>query len=273
MHKHSQLALNHITCPFLDLGNCILLAQQLGISKIEIRNDLSERPMTDYLPNQKILEWIKQKDVEIISINALQQFNRGSRLEEKVEELQQIVKVASSCGCQGIVLCPVCSADDHRSNELRLADTVAALQAYGRLFQDTGILGLVEPLGFEVSSLRYKKDAVKAIMDSGYPQVYKIVHDTFHHYLSGETDILVEHTALVHVSGVAEDLPKTRLTDDQRILVTDDDIMGNRLQVRRFKDSGYKGPFSYEVFSKDVQAMAEEELAGALTSSMRYLFS
>ncbi len=267
-----QLALNHITCPSLDIEACALFAKKIGISAIEIRNDLSDRPIKDYLPDPEVIERLESHNIKIISINALQEFNRNDQLDRKVAELETLITTAALCGCSGIVLCPVCSENDSRSREQSLSDTVAALNTYGKLFQESNICGFVEPLGFERSSLRFKQDAINAIAGCGYSQVYQLVHDTFHHYLSGEKNLFPEHTAIVHVSGVEEDLPRSRLTDDHRKLVTKDDIMGNRQQVRQLREQGCNGPVSYECFSKEIQALTENELAEALTRSMHYLF-
>jgi predicted xylose isomerase-like sugar epimerase len=53
----------------------------------------------------------------------------------------------------------------------------------------------------------------------------------FHHYLSGETEFFPKQTAIVHVSGVLAGKTKAAITDDDRILVTKDDIMDSRGQV------------------------------------------
>jgi len=57
-----------------------------------------------------------------------------------------------------------------------------------------------------------------------YPQSYKLLHDTFHHYLSGETEFFPKETGLVHVSGLLPGKTKAATTDEDRILVTKDDI-------------------------------------------------
>ncbi|MGO4139887.1 hypothetical protein ACEQ6A_36365, partial [Rhizobium brockwellii] len=49
-----------------------------------------------------------------------------------------------------------------------------------------GIIGLVEPLGFEICSLRSKTEAAEEIRELGAESTFRLVHDTFHHHLAGE---------------------------------------------------------------------------------------
>jgi predicted xylose isomerase-like sugar epimerase len=48
-----------------------------------------------------------------------------------------------------------------------------------------------------ISSLRTKKASLEGIAKCNYPESYKLLHDTFHHYLSGETEFSPKETAMV----------------------------------------------------------------------------
>ncbi|MDI9682291.1 xylose isomerase, partial [Burkholderia cenocepacia] len=65
-------------------------------------------------------------------------------------------------------------------------------------------IGFIEPLGFEECALRRKSDAVKGIYAAAGEPVFRLVHDTFHHYLAGEDIFFPNLTGLVHISGVEE---------------------------------------------------------------------
>ena len=84
-----------------------------------------------------------------------------------------------------LVLVPFCDPaferDEKESEYLK-----EALSALRPLLEAAGVVGLVEPLGFEYSSLRFKAEAVSAIRLIGGDSVFKLVHDTFHHHISGE---------------------------------------------------------------------------------------
>jgi 2-keto-myo-inositol isomerase len=149
---------------------------------------------------------------------------------------------------------------------------VTALTAYGPLFAEAKMIGLVEPLGFAICSLRTKKTALEGIARCNYPESYQLLHDTFHHYLSGETELFPKQTAIVHVSGVLAGKAKAAITDEDRILVTKDDIMDNRSQVAALLQGGCTAPISYEPFSSQVRDLPLPELKAQLRKSIDYLF-
>ena len=88
------------------------------------------------------------------------------------------------------------------------------------ILREYGILGFIEPLGFEECALRHKRTAVEAIRAIGGLDVLRLVHDTFHHHLSGEDIFYPELTGLVHISGVADaDVTVDQMLDAHRVLV------------------------------------------------------
>ncbi len=96
--------------------------------------------------------------------------------------------------------------------------------------------GYVEPLGFGISSLRSSLLTQALIRDSGAP--YRIVLDTFHHYLSGvaqadfDAQIQVAQIGLVHLSGVEDGRDKGALSDEERIMLSEGDRLESRRQVQ-----------------------------------------
>jgi 2-keto-myo-inositol isomerase len=150
------------------------------------------------------------------------------------------------------------------------ADLVAALAAIKPILRAHGIQGLVEPLGFAVSSLRRKADAIAAIQAAGGEGLFKLVHDTFHHHLAGETTFHPEWTGLVHISGVADpEVTVDRMQDAHRVLVDRRDRLGNIAQIRALQAAGYTGPYSFEPFATEVQELADPQ--AALADSMAWI--
>jgi 2-keto-myo-inositol isomerase len=93
------------------------------------------------------------------------------------------------------------------------------------------------------------------------------VHDTFHHFLSGETDFFPERTGLVHISGVEDrTIPPTEFRDRHRVLIGEGDILDNVGQIRALLYGGYRGLFSFEPFAESVHAHGD--IAAALSESM-----
>jgi len=276
MIKRSKISLNRIIYPKLKLENFFKFAKDLGLNKIELRNDLPGGKIIDgYTPGQ-LKELSKKYGVEILTINALQKFNLGTILPETIKELKKLIDLSLSIGCKAIVLCPNNDVNDKRNSEKIFKETVKTLKSFGPLFQDSGIKGYLEPLGFEECSLRSIVTAMNAIQESGYP-VYKIVHDTFHHHIGPDTfdtienDYDISYTGLVHISGVECDIPVEEYRDNHRVLVTAQDRLQNKEQIELLLKLGYAGNISFEPFSKTIQEMEIEKIKSAINNSIEYI--
>jgi 2-keto-myo-inositol isomerase len=259
-------ALNHMVAPRRTFAELAGLAASLGLDQVEIRNDLDGVPIRDGTPPASIREQAEGAGVRILSINALQRFNDWS--DERAGEAAALARYARDCGAQALVLCPVSEVGYRPSQQERMRNLRHALRALAPILEDAGIIGLVEPLGFAESSLRLKSDVVEAIEDLEISARFRLVHDTFHHYLAGEARMFPEWTGLVHISGVDEDLPLDRLRDEHRLLVEGSDILGNIGQIIGLME-GYSGPYSFEPFAASVHAQGD--IAGALEISMHWI--
>lgn len=264
-----RFALNRIIYPALDLEGFFTLTRELGLNKVELRNDLPGGQILDDASPEEVTALAEKYEIQIITINALQHFNLGSLLDQVSANLKAMVHTASAIGCGAVVLCPHNDVEDTRTPEQFYAETVTALKTLAPLFEESGVAGLVEPLGFEESSLRSKATAVKAIQDFGYD--YQLVHDTFHHYLGPDEEIYPDYTGLVHISGVETELATTRIRDEHRILIGSGDIMRNKVQIALLEARGYSGVYSFEPFSADVQQMALETLRKSIRDSIAFL--
>ena len=276
MISKSKIGLNRILFPNANLEEFFKLSSQMGLIKIELRNDLPGTGIiAPYSPEQ--VKGLSEKyNIKILTINALQKFNLGAVLPEVLQELKEMIRLAVAIDCEAIVLVPTNDVKDKRDSDVITQETVAALKAFGPVFEDNGIRGYVEPLGFAECSLRSKVSALQAIQESGFSN-YKIVHDTFHHYLGLDSDATlkndydVSYTGLVHVSGVVSHIPSKQYRDDHRILITDGDRLKNREQLELLINLGYKGDISFEPFAKDVQEMEIEALAAAINQSIDFI--
>jgi 2-keto-myo-inositol isomerase len=251
-------------------------AKDLDLNKIELRNDLPGGKIIDgYTPGQ-LKELSKKYGVEILTINALQKFNLGAILPDTIKELKKLINLSLSIGCKAIVLCPNNDVNDKRGSEEIFEETVKSLKSFGPLFQDSGMQGYLEPLGFEECSLRSIVTAMRAIQESDYP-VYKIVHDTFHHHIGSDTfdtienDYDISYTGLVHISGVECNIPVDEYRDNHRILVTAQDRLQNKEQIELLLKLGYAGNISFEPFSKTIQEMEVEKIKSAINNSIEYI--
>ena len=167
------------------------------------------------------------------------------------------------------MLCPVNDPADARSQDLRAHALRTALTALAPILRSCGITGLIEPLGFPESALRTKRAALDAIDATAASDTFALLHDTFHHFLSGETDLFPAATALVHVSGVVDrSLPVASIRDMHRVLVTDDDRLGTIAQLRALLAGGYNGSVSIEPFAPGVDHDTDLQACLALLRSV-----
>lgn len=276
MIDRNQFALNRITCPSLGLEEFFRLAAEVGLSKVELRNDLPGARIVDGMKPEQALALAERHRVRVITINALQKFNLSSAREKTTRELESMIGLAAAIRCPALVLCPNNDPRDTRNPQTRLDETADALRAFGPLFSARQMLGYVEPLGFAESSLDSVVTAAEAIRRSGF-DCYRVVYDTFHHYLGPDTEATigsafpVSLTGLIHVSGVTAGLPTESYRDEHRVLPSAADRMHSRGQVRRLIDLGYLGDISFEPFAAEVQRLGRGELKKALQESLAYL--
>ena len=271
MAPNVALSLNRIAKPQLPLPEFLELTSALGMRYAEVRNDLAGQDVLDGLPQAELSAALARTGVQIVSINALYPFESGSHLRANLEKLRGLIAEARKVGCKCIVMCPFNEKGDPRTPRERADDLVAALDAYGPLYAEAGMTGLIEPLGFERSALRTKRAALDGVARSRWPGSFALLHDTFHHYLSGEEEIFPRQTGLVHVSGVPAGKPRPAIEDDDRVLVDAADVMDSRRQVAALLAGGCAAPISFEPFSPSIRAMPVPELRAAIQRSVTYL--
>lgn len=258
--------------PSLDLENFFKLARDVGLTAVELRNDLPGGRILDEISPQQVRALADDYQVRILTINAVQKFNLGTVLDDVYSDVQALIRTAGAIGCQAIVLCPDNDPDDRRTSDQCYRDTVTALKRIGPLLGNAGIKGFVEPFGFSECSLRSKETAIQAIQASGQ-DVYRIVHDTFHHFLGPDEKVFSAETGIVHISGVEAHIDQARFRDEHRILVGPKDVMDNRAQISELEAQGYTGFYSFEPFSSHVQQMTIKELSKALDKSLELIQS
>jgi 2-keto-myo-inositol isomerase len=271
MRGQLRFALNHMVAPRADLGTLFALAARLGFEAVEVRNDLQGVAIADGTEAAHVGRLANEHGLRILSINALQRFNDWTTA--RAAEAQALAEYARDCGAEALVLCPVNDRQFRPGDEARLEGLRRALSELRPILAARGIKGLVEPLGFAESSLRLKREAIEAIDATGGGATFRVVHDTFHHAVSGETAIYPERTGLVHISGVEEDVSRSAMRDPHRILVGPSDRLDNAGQIRMLLAGGYTGFLSFEPFAESVHRLhdvgaALEESAGFLSRSL-----
>lgn len=263
-----RYAINHVVAPRKSFADLVKLANALELDAVEIRNDLPGTAILDGTEAASLREQADAGGVQILSINALQRFNEWNI--EREAEARALARYAQDCGAPMLVLCPVNHVSYRLAESERLRGLREALSGLAPILGDAGVTGLVEPLGFEESSLRLKSEAVEAVEELGLGDRFRIVHDTFHHYLSGEPHLLPDWTGLVHLSGVDDgSLAPGSLRDPHRGLIGPDDRLGNIAQICALLAGGYDGFFSFEPFAASVHT--SQDIGAGLERCMHWL--
>lgn len=238
--------------PGLSLDAFFALAKRLGISQVEIRNDLSGNAILDGTTPADVRARAKLHGVTIATINALQKFNHFD--EVRADEAEALASYAASCGAKALVLV-ACNDGTGRANGERQANLRIALKGLAPILERHKLMGLVEPLGFETCSLRRKSEAVEAITSLKLESRFKLVHDTFHHHVAGEDALFPMHTGLIHISGVTDPrVSVADMRDSHRVLVDASDRIGNIAQIVGLSAGHFDALLSFEPFSGAVHA-------------------
>src|SRR5258707_13074070 len=177
------LCLNRIIKPQVPLEEFLKFTADLGIKYVEVRTDFTDKGVLDGLSDAALQKAFKDTGIKALTINALYPFEDVKVLKENIEKLNGLIAEAKRINCRQIVLCPLNDANDKRSPAQRADELATALNAYGPFFAEAKMIGLIEPLGFAICSIRTKKAALEAIAKLTYPTSYKWIHDTFQHYM------------------------------------------------------------------------------------------
>jgi 2-keto-myo-inositol isomerase len=262
-----NFALNHMVAPKLGYADFFDLALSLGVTAVEIRNDIPTSLMGN--KNAKaIAKLARDRGITIINVNALQRWNQWNK--GKAAEAVRLAEYTALTGAKNLILVPTNDKSFRPSSEQRLDGIRTALDGLKSILKDHGLIGCVEPLGFAECSLRLKKEALTLIDEVNGAKRFKITHDTFHHFVAGETDVFAERTGLIHVSGVVDrKYTISTMRDPQRVLVDAQDMIDNKGQVKCLAAGGYKGYVSFEPFAADVHR--SRQIARDVARSMDFL--
>lgn len=263
-----RFAINHMVAPRARFAELLRIAEAIGVDAIEIRNDLPGVPILDGSSAAELKAGARAAGVEILSINALQRFDEWSGVREA--EAMRLVSFAAACGAQFVVLCPV-NDPAYAASPIEKAQGLSrAISGLKPLLEDSGVIGLIEPLGFKQSSLRSKRAAVEAIVAGGGGASFRIVHDTFHHYVAGEEELFPEFTGLVHLSGIDDSsLSRDDMRDAHRGLISAHDRLSSADQIWSLRQGGYFGAVSFEPFAESVASSVD--VVDELKASMAFV--
>ncbi|MDG9669940.1 TIM barrel protein [Hahella sp. CR1] len=263
-----RFALNHMVCPSLTPLALLDAAASLNVDAVELRNDIGDNSLTNLEQAKAVNAKAAAMGIEVLSVNALYPFNIWN--DERVAQAKELAHLAAACGAKALVLCPLNDGTQVDPSASKDKELHQALQALKEILEPHGLQGYVEPLGFPVSSLRFKQEALAAIDAIDGADCFQLLHDTFHHRGAGEQRLYPQRTGLIHVSGVEDPaLSFTDMLDGDRVLVGPKDRLGNIEQLQQMLVAGYRGPISFEPFSETVWSLADP--LNAVKESMAYI--
>lgn len=260
--------LNHMTVPGVSSDALASLASTLGCAGVEYRNDLGRAFFESNSPAHAA-EVARRNGQRILALAEVKAFNdpRG----DGERQARRLVKLAQDCGAEGVALIPKMDAAP-TPRRLQTQALKGALERLLEVFEGSGICGLIEPLGFANSTLRFKGDVAEVLHAMGSPECFGLIHDTFHHHLAETDSLHPELTRLVHISGVDDPEPRLgALTDADRVLIGADDRLANVAQLRALHEHGYCGVASFEAFSPKIHDLSDP--VPALAGSIEFLSS
>lgn len=265
-----SFALNRTCAPQLALPEFIALAVRVGVSAVEIRNDIEGREFHDGTPAAEVRARLQDAGLGVASVNALQRFNEWTP--ERAREAEAIVAYAAALGAPGVVLWPVHNEGHgwtEAEAETNLRDGLRRLRP---ILLAHGVAGYVEPLGMRGSTMKRQDMAVAAVSDIDGWDAFQLCYDTFQFFRCGDTQLVPDRIGLAHMSGIARrDLAPGELTEPDRGLIFVGDRVGNIAQLKALQAAGYRGFISMEPFSPEVQT--DPRLAEHLRASLDYVGS
>lgn len=261
-----EFALNQKTASKLGFVDFLDLAAGLGCVGVEPRNDLG-RPFFDGLAPASAAAKARERGLRFLGLSEVYPFDDWNT--ERRSAVEALIEAADACGAETISLIP---RVDFRDGDAaaRAANLRAVVAEIAPMLEGTGVMALLEPIGFARCSMKFQREAVAAIEGSGFGKRFGIVHDTFQHALAGDADFLVPHVRMVHISGVSDVTHGLADAHDaKRGLVDAGDQTDVIAQVRRLLGLGYRGPYSFECTDPALRERAD--LKPLIARSMTHL--
>lgn len=245
------------------------LAADAGYQGVELRDTKIERYLAAGGALEAVRRLARDLGVEVYSVNALEDATlcTGAALAQVVERGRLMARWARALDCPAIVAVPSFLPPGGLTAAEVRARTVAALRALLVGTAEFDVRVGFEFLGFPTCSVNTLR-AARAVLDELGEARAGLVIDAFHFYAGGsrleDLDGLDgERLVIVHLDD-AEPGPPASLGDAQRLLPGLGVIPLAPL-IERIRRTGYRGPYSLELFrpeywARDPAALAREGL-------------
>lgn len=245
-----KIALNGATTMRADLSTDIKAASAAGYDLLEIWSAKLYRYLENHTVEDLHSEFTLAK-VEPYSINSIEHvsFRSDEDYEQIKSECSALSAIAAGISCPYIVVVPGKLPDAASKGEV-IDESVRVLRELGEIAKSHGIALAFEFLGQSDCSVQ-TLDLCNEIITAVWRDNVGTVIDSFHFYAGNSTFEAIdamspEKLFIFHIND-AEDLPKEKLTDAQR-LYPGMGILPLRQMKERFDRIGYDRMVSIEIF-------------------------
>jgi len=265
-----KLALNGATTMYADLETDIRAAGEAGFELVELWASKLRKYLADHsIDDLRIL--LTSNNVEAYSINSIEHITFRSREDYELikAECGELSAVAGQIACPYLVVVPGKLPDGATEAEI-VAESVRVLNELADIAEPYGVGLAFEFLGQTDCSVQ-TLDLAKKIIDQVDRNGVGLVIDSFHFYAGNSSFEAIDELDpsklfIFHIND-AEDLPKERLTDAQR-LYPGTGILPLAELKQHFDKIGYDHVASIEIFrpeywERDPFEVAREAKAAA----------
>jgi len=248
--KIMKIALNGATTMHADLVTDIKAASAAGYDLLEIWSAKLYKFLETGTP-ANLKDLLVEHDLEPYSINSIEHitFRSPADYERIKAECETLSEIAGEIGCPYIVVVPGKLASGATKQQI-VAESVNVLNELAEIAGEHGVSLAFEFLGqtdCSVQTLDLCNEIVEAV---NRPNVGNVI-DTFHFYAGNSTFDAIDSMKpgklfIFHIND-AEDLPKERLTDANR-LYPGTGILPIREIKEHFDKIGYDRMVSVEIF-------------------------
>lgn len=245
-----KLALNGATTMHADLVTDIKAASAAGFELLEIW----ARKLREYLKTNApsdLKKLLEEHNLQPYSINSIEHitFRTPEDYEKIKAECEELSKIAGAIGCPYVVVVPG-KLPENATKELIIDESVRVLNDLGDTAEKHNVSLAFEFLGQTDCSVQ-TLDLAEEIVEKTNRKNIGVVIDTFHFYAGNSSFEAIdkldpEKLFIFHIND-AEDLPKEKLTDAER-LYPGTGILPIKEIKEHFDKIGYDRMASIEIF-------------------------
>ena len=276
MLELNDFCINRCCAGGLSLPDFVKLANDVGVHNIELRTDIHHG--SNFLDDLSIAEFNnlqRNYDVHVANISAEFNLDDRSDLNTKLKGVSELAEIAQKIGADHILFTPIRNADDIRTDEQKFDDLVHNIRIYSDILGTVGVNGLVEPLGFGDSSLRFPWVAQKVLQEADAKN-FKLIADTFHYYKAEVTKkdfdekVDVNRVGLIHLSSITSKKSPEEADDADRYFIStnEEDVMNSIEQANWFKESNYFGLYSFEPCAPEINNWSYDKCKQEISDSI-----